>query len=931
MPLQLKPMRYAHPEGHTSVCYFAGDKGGLITCGADGDVRSWLDLMDDDPSDSCIAEQATCCISKSSNIYVGNDNNTVQILNYPDLEKSGIVTRFSSTVSCLATNQSSNLLVSGGCDMRIQITNLDTSTTTELHGHEAPILDVTLDPKEEFVASSSGDGTLRIWSIQEKKAIHTLNVVPKCNSFFTAKVHSSPSFDPKDGKYLAYPQGSEVVVIERGTWKELFRLSSPNLKQDINICKFSECGTRLAASSVTGEIVVWDVVSHKEIGSVEHYQKSKITCLVWHLKTPTELAFCDSLGQLGSIDVSSVEDSLNDSSELLTNGQAVDEDAHIDLGDDEDDENVISLNKLKASVLGDDAASHSDLASVHGDKQVLPEVHLQDAFQPGSTPVHLLSRFMMWNDVGIVRCYKSEDDEDSTIEVEFHDSSIHHGMHMNNYLRHTMAALSTEALALSCPSSDGDPSKLVVIMLQAWGSGNKEWSIDLPGDEEVQAVAAGNNFIVLATSKRHLRIFMISGVQREIVAIPGSVVAMNALGNQLVVAYHSGVGLSNDQVMSLMWLQIRGGLVKSQTISLPLSSQNELMWLGLTDRASPAVMDTDGVIRIYSKQSGLWRVAIDTGNQPKGKMDQYFIVGISEKESCIRCVLCKGSHYPATTPRPTVVEILFDTPLCEGEADRTRKEAAIWRIGTSPEDEDTALFTLIGYFCNNKLEHCVVDLCQNVAKQSLIELAIKYARKTDRIALAKKLQTIAEARMGEREAEVERREEDIVSQDMFEGMEEEKGEENIEEELLLTPTGNRKPETIEIKPLSLSFKRGNPFLKKQTTASPNALDGLNTLPDKPQKKAPSISVTKPKAKPKMLAEKKPSFVTWFDKKKQELQEEFPEVAPRDLTKIGLERYKAESDSQDLETKKRKLSGSETQDGEAKRPASKLLDFAFTKE
>lgn len=44
---------------------------------------------------------------------MGNDNNTVQILTYPDLEKEGIVTRFSAPVSALATAKNSNLIVSG--------------------------------------------------------------------------------------------------------------------------------------------------------------------------------------------------------------------------------------------------------------------------------------------------------------------------------------------------------------------------------------------------------------------------------------------------------------------------------------------------------------------------------------------------------------------------------------------------------------------------------------------------------------------------------------------------------------------------------------------------------------------------------------------------------------------------------------------------
>lgn len=36
-------------------------------------------------------------------------------------------------------------------DMRIQVTDISTSNNIELIGHEAPILGLSLDPKEEFV------------------------------------------------------------------------------------------------------------------------------------------------------------------------------------------------------------------------------------------------------------------------------------------------------------------------------------------------------------------------------------------------------------------------------------------------------------------------------------------------------------------------------------------------------------------------------------------------------------------------------------------------------------------------------------------------------------------------------------------------------------------------------------------------------------
>ena len=37
--------------------------------------------------------------------------------------------------------------------MRIQVSNIKTSESTEFNGHEAPILGLSLDPKEEFFVS----------------------------------------------------------------------------------------------------------------------------------------------------------------------------------------------------------------------------------------------------------------------------------------------------------------------------------------------------------------------------------------------------------------------------------------------------------------------------------------------------------------------------------------------------------------------------------------------------------------------------------------------------------------------------------------------------------------------------------------------------------------------------------------------------------
>ena len=76
-------------------------------------------------------------------------------------------------------------------------------------------------------------------------------------------------------------------------------------------------------------------------------------------------------------------------------------------------------------------------------------------------------------------------------------------------------------------------------------------------------------------------------------------------------------------------------------------------------------------------------------------MDHFFIIGVSEKERMMRCVLCKGSRYPPTTPRPTVAEIPMILPLCEPDTEKTAKETQLWQIGSHPLDENEAVLSLI--------------------------------------------------------------------------------------------------------------------------------------------------------------------------------------------------------------------------------------------
>ena len=117
---------------------------------------------------------------------------------------------------------------------------------------------------------------------------------------------------------------------------------------------------------------------------------------------------------------------------------------------------------------------------------------------------------MVWNSVGIVRSFNSEDE--SSVDVEFHDTSVHHPIHLGNSNGYTMADLSVEAVLLATEADEADgtavPSKLTCHNFA--GSGlSKEWSIDMPDKEDIMAICCGIGWVSFEKKNRQITYFQL--------------------------------------------------------------------------------------------------------------------------------------------------------------------------------------------------------------------------------------------------------------------------------------------------------------------------------------------------------------------------------------------------------------------------------------
>ncbi|GJQ71634.1 hypothetical protein Trydic_g11333 [Trypoxylus dichotomus] len=741
MTIERKPVRYAHSSGHTDVCYSEnGEK--LITCGTDGDIRIWSGFEDYDPVQTCVGEWSLCVRQKGNRIQIGTDNNNVQLLTYPNGERDGILTRFTAHVNHMAVGKNHNFIALAAEDMEVKIMDLSESkeNTSPLifPGLVGPPLSVALCPKADLICVASGDGYLRIWNVKTQTLLKDLNCVPKINSFMNAKLLCRMDFDPIFGKHLAYPDENVVHILSVDGWATHKKLVADSIAASFSIVQYSPCGNFLAAASEHGDVVIWDIPSQAVINCSQNQTSTAICAMVWNPLGNGEIAYCDIQGQLGII--TNCISTLQISSAI---NETTDENAEVDFGDiqfedddDDDGENVVSLEKLKSSVMGIEPELQFDKeSSASSSRPRTPEIPMQSPFMPSSTPVHLSPRYLCWNDVGIVKAYGTSDDESKSIEVEFHDATFHNSMMMQNFQNYTMGSLSSGALTVA--SSD----QITVIPLT---SSIKEWSLNVEEGKEITCIAASSKLICFSTSNYLVHICTVYGTQKAVISIPGPIISMAAYEDVLLLAYHGSSPRKDDQCINMMLVRFEGMSVVNKNLPCPLQPESNLFWLGFSDVGTPASLDSNGMLYLFPLTCNVWLPFCDTIKQRKGVSDGFFVTAIFETYQNMRGIRCKGSSYPGFVPRPTLSEIPLEPPFMEMSTEKSLMEANLftWRI-LQVEDVDkkfveTGLKTFV-LACKNNLDLRALELIELLENQQILSLALKYATKLDKRRLAEKL------------------------------------------------------------------------------------------------------------------------------------------------------------------------------------------------
>uniref|UniRef100_T1IPQ7 Uncharacterized protein n=1 Tax=Strigamia maritima TaxID=126957 RepID=T1IPQ7_STRMM len=766
----------------------------IVTCGEDGRLRIWeapdFDVITTHP----IGEKVSALFVEKNVILFSNDTNGIAVISFPELEPEGYLSFLAAPVTRISANRAGTILCAASCDFTIRIINRKEKTYKELK-HEAPVLCVDVDPQGKFLLSSSCDGSVCVWNLTTYEKVKSWNgILPKNNSVENSKILGHVAWETVTGKFVVIPRGKEIEIYSRDNWILLHTLKDDRIDADLSVCAASSNGIYVSAGSVNGIVIVWDVCTQKCVNFIQNDKRGAIAGFSWNPQCKEEMAYCDYDGQLHVRYIKSKDNTDNVfSTELPDDVMAS---FNEPFGDDSDDENTFSISQIKAETVGlntdDDNTSEfpkqiepitngfktkallgddeNDIDNFSTVSEFGPSkssnrnfAHsFQGAFQPGSTPTHLSHRFMAWNIFGFIINHNTE--EENSLDIEFHDSTTYHSMHLNNHSNYVLAALTEEAVVFANESEEDRPSMLMCMHFKSWDS-NNEWTVNMPSKENIHAVAAGDGWVAVATSQRQLRMFTIGGVQLDTISLPGPVVSMNGHHEYLIVAYHLGAGLPGEQCLATLLLTVLTRKILFSNVSLSLSPQSTLMWIGFSEYGAPACVDSEGIVTVLRQNVGnVWMQVCNTRAGVKGKSDHFFVVALSELQKSVWGLPCKGSKYPPTLPRPIMTPVPLQLPLCELNTEKGQLEESLWHQklvndtlihmehdNTEHErqktDGDKALqATLMKAFalaCNSDRGYRAVEICELMPTSYAVQLAIKYATAQNHLQLAHRLNEIA--------------------------------------------------------------------------------------------------------------------------------------------------------------------------------------------
>ena len=287
-----------------------------------------------------------------------------------------------------------------------------------------------------------------------------------------------------------------------------------------------------------------------------------------------------------------------------------------------------------------------------------------------------------------------------------------------------------------------------------------------------------------------LRLFTMSGVQIRIIMLRGPILCMHGLGDQLALLFHSpcSPGADGSQDVHFEWLNVESKTMLAAG-AVCLSPEAKLEWLQLTDLGFLAIMDSAGIISVYSPPgehaSGHWSPVLDVNSLEKAKKmhkrDWFWPVAITSDD--IIGVLVKNEKRFPDTQLPVMTKFPLSVPMLSGTTEQeesflrkslfTDRQAA---IAMDEEDEavveaarlqlEKSLLQQISAACSQKKLARALDLAKFFSTERGVAAAATIANRYRLTNLAERIDMYRQLRFQEQdEVEYEEVEDEVAYQE----------------------------------------------------------------------------------------------------------------------------------------------------------------------
>jgi eukaryotic-like serine/threonine-protein kinase len=188
----------------------------------------------------------------------GGDDHQIRIWATATGREQATLSRHVSLVTSLAFSNNGSTLDSGSFDKARPVILWDVASGLprfELNGHASRVRALALSPDDRVLASVGEDETLKLWSINEGRLLHTFSKrVGRLNCV---------AFSP-DGRTLA-STGVRMLILTNTLTGSSRTIDVDN---EPGALAFSTDGSRMYCAHQVGAITIWDVAKGKQAGAL---------------------------------------------------------------------------------------------------------------------------------------------------------------------------------------------------------------------------------------------------------------------------------------------------------------------------------------------------------------------------------------------------------------------------------------------------------------------------------------------------------------------------------------------------------------------------------------------------------------------------------------------------------------------------------------